>query len=284
MRVDCPELLQWDAPEALECSDLMSEQYRQPESPALDALQLEFLMLNLAASLRVYARPHFFMWTQGLLQSLIRHEVLICALRAGESLSFRVDSFSTLVPNAGIFSELLLRDSSAAASLVKDWKERRFRPLVSAAGDGSPLWSGAFARELERVGATQAVMHGNHDANGEVSSFFVFACQSGVVNPRLLHIVQLVVPHMHSAWVRSQICETTENTRLAPAGGGVLTPREQEILRWIYLGKSNGEVGAILAISPLTVKNHVQKILRKLHVVNRTQAVGKALDARILCP
>jgi DNA-binding CsgD family transcriptional regulator len=65
---------------------------------------------------------------------------------------------------------------------------------------------------------------------------------------------------------------------------GVLTPREQEILRWVYLGKSNGEVGAILKISPLTVKNHVQKILRKLNVVNRTQAVGKALDTRILSP
>jgi DNA-binding NarL/FixJ family response regulator len=32
------------------------------------------------------------------------------------------------------------------------------------------------------------------------------------------------------------------------------------------------------------VKNHVQKILRKLNVVNRTQAVGKALEARIIVP
>jgi DNA-binding CsgD family transcriptional regulator len=38
----------------------------------------------------------------------------------------------------------------------------------------------------------------------------------------------------------------------------------------------------ILKISPLTVKNHVQKILRKLDVLNRTQAVGKALALRVL--
>jgi len=38
----------------------------------------------------------------------------------------------------------------------------------------------------------------------------------------------------------------------------------------------------ILEISPLTVKNHVQKILRKLNVQNRTQAVGKAMALRIL--
>jgi DNA-binding CsgD family transcriptional regulator len=38
----------------------------------------------------------------------------------------------------------------------------------------------------------------------------------------------------------------------------------------------------ILRISPLTVKNHVQKILRKLDVLNRTQAVGKAMALRVL--
>jgi hypothetical protein len=38
----------------------------------------------------------------------------------------------------------------------------------------------------------------------------------------------------------------------------------------------------ILDISPLTVKNHVQKTLRKLNVLNRTQAVGKALALRLV--
>ena len=64
----------------------------------------------------------------------------------------------------------------------------------------------------------------------------------------------------------------------------VLTARETEILQWIYHGKSNIEIGMILNISPLTVKNHVQKILRKLNVLNRTQAIGKALALRILNP
>lgn len=53
---------------------------------------------------------------------------------------------------------------------------------------------------------------------------------------------------------------------------------------WIRLGKSNFEIGTILGISPLTVKNHVQKILRKLNVRNRTQAVGRTLALRFLDP
>jgi DNA-binding CsgD family transcriptional regulator len=40
----------------------------------------------------------------------------------------------------------------------------------------------------------------------------------------------------------------------------------------------------ILDISPLTVKNHVQKTLRKLNVLNRTQAVGRALALRLVNP
>ncbi len=57
--------------------------------------------------------------------------------------------------------------------------------------------------------------------------------------------------------------------------GDALSAREAEILRWIALGKTNPEIGSILGISSFTVKNHVQRILKKLDVINRTQAVGK---------
>lgn len=63
-----------------------------------------------------------------------------------------------------------------------------------------------------------------------------------------------------------------------------LTARETEILQWMYYGKSNTEIGTILGINALTVKDHVQKILRKLNALNRTQAVGKAFALRILLP
>jgi len=91
------------------------------------------------------------------------------------------------------------------------------------------------------------------------------------------------VPFLHQAWVRTQIDRPLEGAAAVhPAGAGVLTSREQEVLKWVHLGKSNIEIGTILEISPLTVKNHVQKILRKLNVQNRTQAVGKAMALRIL--
>jgi DNA-binding CsgD family transcriptional regulator len=65
-------------------------------------------------------------------------------------------------------------------------------------------------------------------------------------------------------------------------GNRILTGRELEILHWVYEGKSNMEIGMILGISGLTVKNHVQNILRKLNVQNRTQAVAKGLSLNLL--
>ena len=253
----------------------------------LDLLQPESLMLNLDASLRVHTRAHFFSWTQGLLQGLIRHELLICALRDGKPLSFRVDSFSMNAPEPAIFGELFLRDASVASNLIDAWVKRNFRPMICDTGDGSPFAGGALARELERIGATQLFAHGTHDVDGQVTSFFTFACVPGTVGPEQAYIAQLAVPFLHAAWVRSQL---NVNGRAIGGEGpkssvaSKITCREQEIVRWIYLGKSNFEIGAILGISPLTVKNHVQKILRKLNVVNRAQAVGKALELRILTP
>ncbi len=57
-----------------------------------------------------------------------------------------------------------------------------------------------------------------------------------------------------------------------------LTSREKEILGWIAEGKTNAEIGVILAIAPSTVKKHVEHIFEKLNVTNRTTAAVIAAD------
>jgi DNA-binding NarL/FixJ family response regulator len=51
-----------------------------------------------------------------------------------------------------------------------------------------------------------------------------------------------------------------------------LTQRETQVLRHVALGLSNKEIGLSLEISVETVKEHVQNILRKIAVSDRTQA------------
>ena len=81
--------------------------------------------------------------------------------------------------------------------------------------------------------------------------------------------------------------------RLLGSGGGeadsdfgpvkpLITEREVEILRLVQRGSSNHEIGTALGISPLTVKNHTQKIFRKLKVQNRAHAVSRCISLRVL--
>jgi len=56
-----------------------------------------------------------------------------------------------------------------------------------------------------------------------------------------------------------------------------LTVRESEVLLWISRGKSNREIGEILAISPRTVNKHLEQIFVKLGVENRASAAARAV-------
>ena len=65
-------------------------------------------------------------------------------------------------------------------------------------------------------------------------------------------------------------------------GGPALTAREIEVLKRIVAGRSNKEIGTDLFISEATVKTHVNSILGKLGVTDRTQAATSALQRGIV--
>ena len=64
--------------------------------------------------------------------------------------------------------------------------------------------------------------------------------------------------------------------------GSDLTGRELEVLQQIVAGKSNKEIGSYLNISEATVKSHINNILSKLGVTDRTQAATTALQRGIV--
>ena len=61
-----------------------------------------------------------------------------------------------------------------------------------------------------------------------------------------------------------------------------LTPRELEVLELVALGLTNREIAQRFVLGVGTVKNHVEHIIAKLGVSDRTQAVVKALELGIL--
>jgi DNA-binding CsgD family transcriptional regulator len=69
--------------------------------------------------------------------------------------------------------------------------------------------------------------------------------------------------------------QETDWTRLMRLG---LTPRQAQILAYIAMGKTNGEIAIILETSRRTVEKHVEQILARLGVETRTAAAAMALE------
>lgn len=98
----------------------------------------------------------------------------------------------------------------------------------------------------------------------------------GMSADELIEAIQAV--HAGRTRIPSSIVE-----RLADRMGGPgLTPRELDVLKGIVAGHSNKEIGSDLSISEATVKTHINNILSKLGVTDRTQAATTAIQRGIV--
>src|SRR3989344_2798306 len=151
----------------------------------------------------------------------------------------------------------------------------------------------ALVSELVALGYGRFIVHGltRPGRPDEVESVFLFGQPGPDADDNARQALDMLLPCVHLAYQRVCVTErqmSQSRTGASSSVNGValrpspITEREREILVWVRDGLSNQQISEKLGISALTVKNHVQKILRKLRAANRSQAVAKAMSMNAL--
>jgi transcriptional regulator EpsA len=246
----------------------------------LGAMEQEYLLRAIESGLRVDSVRQFFLWTQGQVQALLPHDVLVCLqFGAGGALQ-RLECLHGTVLTPSAHALLAERRGGLALRIARHCLQGGRMPALAdfaAQGHahGQPLEG--FREDVALAGFDSVLVHGSGHTAAGASVFLLFGVAP---RPTVRHayFLELLLPHLHLALVR-----------LPPprgrAGGAPVRPlsaRETEIVGWLRSGKSNDEMGRLLGISALTVKNHLQRIYRTLGVSNRAHALARCLDLRLL--
>lgn len=208
--------------------------------------------------------------------------------------------------NAGFPPEFIASIVDANACFQSPLYRRWLRFQTPQAAEFGDCKNGFSADELKpykifRI--SNVLAHGMIDLDHRHVTYFGFSQIQRRIEPHHFYLMSFMIPHLHVAYRRILNAEqdssvpaalkerstslfflsqasTDDNSK--PKGPGCLSPRELEVLRWLLNGKSNWDIGKILHISEYTVKNHVQRILKKLNASSRQHAVAKALESGII--
>lgn len=221
-----------------------------------------------------------FAWLRGALHEYLPHEILIRACGDFARRHLTLDIASAL-PGVRTAQLEFCSIDDLLWNLHSMWLESGRRPIVLRAEDALSSTKRCPCRVHAALSETHALLvHGIHDARDGEDTLFIASLRAsftrGRPKDRFLAIVDLLLPQIEIAYRLVTPYSITENESESRARSARLnlSSRELEILEHLCRGNSNLDIARALEISPLTVKNHVQRIYRKIGVSNRTQAAA----------
>lgn len=233
----------------------------------------ELLVRTLEAASHIRRVREFLLWAQGPMQLLLPHQIMVCINYDEEHQVLNLECLRGPMVGSDVVARLCDGPSSLALRIAQYCTEhRQFPTFLQPTAGKSNNYPESIASELIALGLGNALVHGT-DMLVSGSSLFVLFGIAGAINERHLFFFDLILPQLHLTTLR--VMPSSRLINDARDALALLSEREREILHWLTLGKSNSEIGSYLHLSPLTVKNHLQRIYRKLNVHNRAHAVSR---------
>ncbi len=241
----------------------------------------EYLLRSIESALQVRRRRQFFLWSQGQFQGLLPHEIMVCIQFGVSDEVLHVECLHGVVLNEAEIDYLCNPHNGLAVRLANHCRVEESLPCVirSRSDDTHPLSRLRIEMDSKKLG--HAMVHGTEALPGGSSFFAIFGLRE-LPTTRHTFFAELILPYLHILLHRVAINLESGTGINSVNAARPVTSREVDVLRWVKEGKSNYEIGLILGISGLTVKNHLQKIYKKLNVQNRAQAVSRCISLRLL--
>lgn len=252
-----------------------------PAASDLSAADRERFLRIVQESLGIDRHFQLFLWLQGEIQRFLPHEVFVAMVGNFESRDIAIDIVSPL-PKVRTRNCIQCGFRSVALALYERWKANEYQLMSLAAGMELPVTLRQCECPVSPMLSSQGTIlaHGLRDGRTGTDALYLLIHPEPVLGEREQHMFAMLLPQIDFA-CRRVVSLSDESTACAPNPGQSfdLSAREHEILDWVRMGKTNDEIGRILNISAFTVKNHLQRIYRKMDVLNRAQAIGKLEDA-----
>ena len=154
---------------------------------------------------------------------------------------------------------------------------RDTRPHLALVDLRMPVLDGvaAIRRILADFPAARVVVLTTYDGDADIRRALTAGARGYLLKDLTAAELAAAIRRVHAG---QRFVAPAAAARLAEhAGDCELTARELAVLELVVKGKSNKRIGAALGITEGTVKGHINVILSKMHVDDRTQAAGEAL-------
>lgn len=243
----------------------------------LSRQEQEYLLRAVESGLRVASLRQFFLWTQGQVQTLLPHQVMVALQFSPSGALRRLECLHATVLPPHAESLLTDRGDGLALRIARHCTRGGRLPAMLDAGAERGGMPGGFEGELREAGFGSVLVHGTGPLAEGASVFVLFGLPMRP-GPRHAYFLELLLAHLHLALLRLPV----PDARTVEGPPRPLSAREAEIVGWLREGKSNEEMAQILGISAMTVKNHLQRIYRLLGVGNRAHALARCLELRLL--
>ncbi|MFM2275283.1 MAG: transcriptional regulator EpsA [Pseudomonadota bacterium] len=230
-------------------------------------------------------------WLQGGIQQYLPHDIMVAAWGDFHLGLIHYDVVSAM---PGVRSESAIAETITPllTGLFDRWIAQDKKPFALNGAQEGFAWEsvakqGPIGEAMRRM--RSSIIHGISDQRGRHDCLYVLFSSQLKRNPNERAALKFLLPYIDTALRQVELLPNqyptakaiVSPTRVAnldetspSTDSNTLTEREAEIMKWVALGKTNSEIGSILNVSSFTIKNHMQRIFKKLDVFNRAQAVA----------